>query len=379
MMRGENILVPLLDIYNKISIQQYKTDMGFKSLVEGVHENLFVIPEYQRKYRWDKQQVEELAASLIRDLPIPPIYTFRNEDGQLEILDGQQRVMSLYFYFIGKFFKSSKESVFDYSDLDIEHSKNFEEALETKYHNIVPTKFFMRLDNQEYDISYATLPVALKRKIDYRTISVIEIKTSEIEKRDVTLHKIFTNLNNGGKRLSDQELRNGIYPCSFSRMISTVNRTNKKWRELYGRIDEQCRDMELLYRFASMKKYVEYDGKNFKIYDYNNSIEKLIDHFTEAAFGFSEEEVEEYRITLERFISLMDISKKYFKKKTLLEGFFVVWEKTDLGDCILTDDLCEKILTDNIIAETRKGGTITPTNTNKRWKRIYEILSENVG
>ena len=46
---------------------------------------------------------------------------------------------------------------------------------------------------------------------------------------------------------------------------------------------------------------------------------------------------------------------------------------------VITDDLCEKILTDNIIAETRKGGTITPTNTNKRWKRIYEILSENVG
>nr|WP_295264102.1 DUF262 domain-containing protein [uncultured Blautia sp.] len=70
----------LLDIYNQISIQQYKTDMGFKALVEGVHENLFVIPEYQRKYRWSKKQVEELAASLIRDLPIPPIYTFLLEN-----------------------------------------------------------------------------------------------------------------------------------------------------------------------------------------------------------------------------------------------------------------------------------------------------------
>lgn len=378
-MRGENVVIPLLDIYNKISIQQYKTDIGFKSLVEGVHENLFVIPEYQRKYRWDKQQVEELATSLIRDLPIPPIYTFRNEDGQLEILDGQQRVMSLYFYFIGKFFKSSKESVFDYSDLDIEHSKNFEEALENKYQNIVPTKFFMKWDDQEYDISYATLPLALKRKIDYRTISVIEIKTSEIEKRDVTLHKIFTNLNNGGKRLSSQELRNGIYPCAFSRMISTLNRTNKKWRELYGRVDDECRDMELLYRFCAMKKFVAYDGKDFKIHNYNNSIERLIDYFAELAFCFSEEEIEEYRITLEQYISFMDISKEYFKTKTLVEGFFVVWDKTDLGDCILTDELCEKILNDSIIAETQKGGTISPTNTNKRWKRMYEILSGNVG
>lgn len=105
-MTQENELIEtsLNEIYRKISIQQYKTDMGFKALAEGVHDNLFVIPEYQRKYRWTKQQVEELATSLLRDLPIPPIYAFRNENGQLEILDGQQRVMSLYFYYIGRFF-----------------------------------------------------------------------------------------------------------------------------------------------------------------------------------------------------------------------------------------------------------------------------------
>lgn len=106
-MTQENELIEtsLNEIYRKISIQQYKTDMGFKALAEGVHDNLFVIPEYQRKYRWTKQQVEELATSLLRDLPIPPIYAFRNENGQLEILDGQQRVMSLYFYYIGRFLR----------------------------------------------------------------------------------------------------------------------------------------------------------------------------------------------------------------------------------------------------------------------------------
>ena len=30
----------LLEIYNQISIQQYKTDMGFKSSVEGVQDNI---------------------------------------------------------------------------------------------------------------------------------------------------------------------------------------------------------------------------------------------------------------------------------------------------------------------------------------------------
>ena len=130
----------ILEIYNNISVQQYKTDMGFKALVEGVHDNVYVIPEYQRKYRWSKTQVEELASSLIRELPIPPIYTYRNEKGQLEILDGQQRVMSLYFYYIGKFFKSKKKSGFDYQEIDVDSAGNFAATLEKKY-ELIPTDF----------------------------------------------------------------------------------------------------------------------------------------------------------------------------------------------------------------------------------------------
>ena len=364
----------LLEIYNKISIQQYKTDMGFKALVEGVHENLFVIPEYQRKYRWTKEQVEELAASLVRDLPIPPIYTFRNEKGQLEILDGQQRVMSLYFYFIGKFFKSPKENGFDYSELDIEHAKNFEEALEEKY-NIVPTQFFMKIGEEKCDISYQTLPIEIRRKVDYLTISIVEIKISEMENRDVTLHKIFTNLNNGGKRLSDQELRNGIYPCAFSKMINKINKTNKKWRNLYGPISDTCDDIELLYRFCTMKKFVEYDGEEFKIPGYRNSVKELIDYFAELAFSFSKEDLKEYQRSLETFVNSLDISKKYFKHKSLVEGIFVLREKANL-EVEITDGMCEMILSDKRIESTTGGGTISITNMNKRWKVIYELLSK---
>lgn len=38
-----------------ITIQQYKTDVGFRTLVECVNENMYVIPKYQRKYRWSKE------------------------------------------------------------------------------------------------------------------------------------------------------------------------------------------------------------------------------------------------------------------------------------------------------------------------------------
>ena len=367
--------IPLSQIYNKISIQQYKTDMGFKALVEGVHDNLFVIPEYQRKYRWSKKQVEELAVSLIRDLPIPPIYTFRNENGQLEILDGQQRIMSLYFYYIGKFFRNSKKSVFDYRDLDIENSINFETALEEKYHNIVPTRFFMELNEGRCDISYASLPVEIKRKIDYRTISIIEIKIADERDLELTLHKIFTNLNNGGEGLSDQELRNGIYPCKFSRMINEMNKNNSVWRILNGPVKNKCEDMELLYRFCALKKFVEYDGKNFKISEYHNSMKDLLDDFSEQAFRFTDKEILQYKKSLEGFINSLLISKIYFKKLSVVEGLFIILEKTNLT-MPFNDEICEKILDDPIVEKTTSGGTISQKNRNKRWRRIYEILSE---
>ena len=128
-----------------------------------------MLPSYnQRKYRWTKQQVEELATSLLRDLPIPPIYAFRNENGQLEILDGQQRVMSLYFYYIGRFFADTQQNVFDYRELDIDHTSNFEEALAKKY-DIVPTKFYMIFGKEKCDITYATLPKDIKRKVEHRS------------------------------------------------------------------------------------------------------------------------------------------------------------------------------------------------------------------
>ena len=114
------------------TVQQYKSDVAFKTLVEGVNDNLYFIPKYQRKFRWKKEQVQELARSLVKGYPIPPIYAYRNTDGQLEILDGQQRVMSLFFYYIGKFIDTQKFSAVDYRKMDVANIK-YCEVLEKNF------------------------------------------------------------------------------------------------------------------------------------------------------------------------------------------------------------------------------------------------------
>ena len=41
----------LADALMGMGVQQYKTDVGFRTLVESVDEDLYVIPKYQRKFR----------------------------------------------------------------------------------------------------------------------------------------------------------------------------------------------------------------------------------------------------------------------------------------------------------------------------------------
>ncbi len=162
-----------------MGIQQYKTDVGFRTLVESVNENLYIIPKYQRKYRWTKEQVVSLVESLIFGLPIPPIYTCRNEKNQLEVLDGQQRIMSLFFYYIGYYLNNRRNSSLDFSDLAVGDC-TFEEAIRNQFDL---EELHIEIKNKKGEVinlDYDALPLEVKRRVDYTTITVIEIKVDDV-------------------------------------------------------------------------------------------------------------------------------------------------------------------------------------------------------
>lgn len=212
----------LMDYLNGVTVQQYKSDIGFKTLVESVNDNMYIIPKYQRKYRWNREQVVSLVESLLRGLPIPPIYTCRNANNQLEILDGQQRVMSLFFYYIGYFLNRKKESAINFSEIEVNEG-TFADALINQFQ---VEKLHVNLkdsNGQEVNVDYASLPIEIKRKVDYTTITVIEIKIGREDRREEVLQAIFANLNKNGSILSRQEQRNGIYMCEFYDMLHEFN------------------------------------------------------------------------------------------------------------------------------------------------------------
>lgn len=366
----------LVQYLSKTGIQQYKTDVGFRTLVESVNENMYIIPKYQRKYRWNKAQVIALVESLLRGLPIPPIYTCRNEKNQLEILDGQQRVMSLFFYYMGYFLDKRKMSAINFSDLEIEN-ETFFDALMRQYSLEKLAINLTDSDGKRVNVDYASLPIEIKRRVDYTTITVVEIKIDQNTRREEVLRTIFSNLNRGGTLLSAQEQRNGIYNCIFYDKLQEFNKKNKRWRKLWGREDSREKDLETLLRFCALKKYVSVKGdreRNFIIDGYNSSYVRMLDRFSEEALKFDEQEWDEYRKSLTDFLELFETNTTWSSKVALLESFYVNYEKMGVRTKI-TENLYEKIIDSQIYKMNSRQGTVSMKKMNGRWNVVYEIWS----
>src|ERR1051326_576791 len=60
---------------------------------------LIIDPEWQRQYVWSQKQASRLIESFLIDIPVPVIYLAKNDDGKYEVIDGLQRLTSVFNFF----------------------------------------------------------------------------------------------------------------------------------------------------------------------------------------------------------------------------------------------------------------------------------------
>lgn len=161
--------------------------------------------------------------SMVFGLPVPQIYLYA--DGNvMKVIDGQQRLLSLYFFMKKKF--PLRERLIDIREFLSES-------------NSIPEKFF---DNKKYftdfnlkfkkstpsildGCNYSTLDEVNENyhsDFDLRTIRNIVIKQIH-PKGDRSMFEIFNRLNTGGMNLKPQEIRMSLYDSSFYRMMVEIN------------------------------------------------------------------------------------------------------------------------------------------------------------
>jgi hypothetical protein len=78
-------------------------DFNLSTLVSFIESGAIKIPGFQRNYVWDLKRASKLIESIIIGLPIPQIFLYEEGRNSFLVIDGQQRLMSLYYFWKGRF------------------------------------------------------------------------------------------------------------------------------------------------------------------------------------------------------------------------------------------------------------------------------------
>jgi hypothetical protein len=204
-------------------IVSYPADYTLKGLHDKWKAEEIEIPPFQRQYVWTLPQASRLIESFLLGLPVPGIFFYKDQDTQrLLVIDGQQRLRSVFAYFDGKLPDTGQ-------------------------------RFSLRGVRPEWDGRlYADLPdpdqIRLRDAVLRATI------VDQLDPKDnSSIFHIFERLNTGGTILKPQEVRNCIYHGSFNDLLVELNR-EPAWRNLVGSAqpDKRMRDVELILRFLAL-------------------------------------------------------------------------------------------------------------------------------
>ena len=94
----------------KYSITSYGADYPVDGLVKRLQNDDIIVPQFQRGYVWTWKQASRFVESLLLGLPVPGIFLSKeDETSKLLVIDGQQRLRSLQWYYEGTFRKTGHE------------------------------------------------------------------------------------------------------------------------------------------------------------------------------------------------------------------------------------------------------------------------------
>ena len=173
----------------------------FRMIVEG---ELNLQPDYQRKFVWDKKTMSKFIESLLLSIPIPTIFLAENSDDTFEVIDGQQRLTTIFAFMKSKLVANEIEKLpYNLRELDV-----------LALNGLETLKQFNR--KNYYDM------VDMQRKFNNVSLPVVIIKKDSTE--DIK-YDIFSRINSGSIKLNNQELLNVMYR---GELIDSLNTASQK-------------------------------------------------------------------------------------------------------------------------------------------------------
>ena len=227
----------------------------YNRFLEG---DLVLQPGFQRYYVWDDKKASLLIESILLEVPLPIFYLAEEGKGKYTVVDGQQRLVSLF-----RFLNPLK-----IGDQSVDELRLKKLEVLSEYNNF----------------SFKNLPKEIQKKYKSATLRVIEIRG---ESHPDVKFEIFERLNTGAVKLNDQELRNCVYRGRYNIFIKELAE-DKDFLFLLGLKEPHPRmvDRELVLRFltflhnthlnyrAPMKQFLNKEIQKFR--DLSPEEEKML-------------------------------------------------------------------------------------------------------
>ena len=307
----ENSLQKEIDLMAK-SIKTDNYPMSIGELANLYQDgDLKINPIYQRMFRWDITQQSALIESILLNIPIPPIYVYQNEKGKWNLIDGQQR-LSTIFKFMGILKKESEE--------DESHELVKSEPLTcTKFLPSLEGKYW---DNEDPNISLTDVQ---RRYIKRAKMLIIIIDKSSDE---FAQYEMFQRLNTGGSHLSPQEIRNCILVMKNEEVYKKL-KDMSKYQNFINTLPISEKDSEEQGYLELIVKYFVLRYSSFNVSDsenYNNFLtDEILDLINKNNIDFDKEE-ELFKQTFDLLYEVMDENafKKYDAEKGKSSGAVLV-------------------------------------------------------
>lgn len=351
-------------------------DWNFTTIVNFIESGAMKIPTFQRNYVWDKKRASKLIESLLIGLPVPQVFLYEEAKNSFLVIDGQQRLLTLYFFAKGRFPRPKVRGDLRPSLAGgvISEALLADDAQFEAFKLQLP-KLPGGSTNRFHGLSYAALGDD-RTALNLRTIRNIVVKQTSPE-GDSAVFEIFSRLNTGGMNLSPQEIRASLYHSSLLDGVLALNH-DPTWRKLVGTSspDVRMKDTEFLLRALALARRVD---------QFSGSMAGFINSFCNQARSYDEQQVLEACTDLRQFFLIFDDNTETFRRAgkfsgVLFESAFAAWRRRGRPELDPTG-LAEAInaaKSSDAFADTLQEGSTKAVNIKARFAvldQAYETVS----
>ena len=224
-------------------------DFDVQGLVRRLDKDDIIIPTFglddprvqaegfQRAFVWRRPQMDKFIESLLLGYPIPGVFLVKQTDNRYLVLDGQQRLMTLKYYFSG---------IYDKKEFSLSN-----------------------VADEFKNLTYKTLGDEQRRALENTFIQAIIVASDGSRESLDSIYNIFERLNSGGTQLTPHEIRVALYAGNLIGFLESLN-TDDNWRALYGKKSPRLRDQELILRVLGL--YLSFENYKRPLKKFLNSV-----------------------------------------------------------------------------------------------------------